>query len=537
MGVGGAFGRRTASGGNRRWMVEATAAVLFGIATLAFFVQIERGLGNIPLSLLFVAHDVCLAVSLGCMLLLWVHRRWSAAVGSVSIIAVAWFASWLKMQATGLPALASDLPRLLDAWAFVRPFAGPAIAAALCLALVLTALYVVEKPLAASRRDRIALSVVLALAATGVWAAHSQIPEREVRFVTDRAPKLATLVRSLYARPAFDDRSIPALGPYCCFADREPATLSFAGEVLPNIVIVLQESTFPPERLHGVAPAGDSLFRGSFPLVVDTVGGGTWVQEYAVLHGVAPPVYGADFVQILGLGPERGLRGRLAPMLRAAGYRTLAVLPYSENELLAGTTYRTLGFDRIDDCSRIAACRPLAWSDVPDAVLYDHALEVLQDPAAPAFVYLSTIRQHSPHGERYPKSKHRDEILAEYLRRLELSATEASAFLHRLGSVPRPTIVLMFGDHIPADVHEAFPDSAFRGPRDHTYFNLYDTKGSAKAAELMSGHPSVGAVSAAFLDAILLKAAGFESDYIDRKLSMLEVCRGQFCVSAADEGN
>lgn len=509
-----------------------TGAALLALATLAFFVQIERGLGDITLSLVFVGHNIGLTVALMALLVLVCRRPWTATVAAVSIVALVWLGSFVKMKATGLPAVASDLPRLLDAWPIIRPFAWPVLAAATACLALLTALYRLETPFDARRLHRLAALAVFALGATGSWSAHSRIPEREVRFVTDQAPKIATFVRSLYARPAFEDLAIPALGPYCCFRDRAKATLDFTGAEPPNIVVVLQESTFPPDHLHGVGPVSNVLFDGSFPLVVDTTGGGTWVQEYSVLHGVAPPAYGADFVQILGLGPKRGLQGRLAPMLAAIGYRTVAMVPYSEGELLAGETYRTLGFQQIDDCGRIEACRPVAWSDVPDSAVYDHALKTLRASDGPMLVYIPTIRQHSPHGERYPKARYRNEILDEYRRRLDLSATEADSFLRDLRGLARPTIVLMFGDHIPADVYEAYGPSDFRKPRTHTFFNLFDPTGRATASTLMAAHPSVEAVSAGFLDAVLLKAAGFSSDYIDRKLAMMDACRGSFCVGA-----
>ena len=88
----------------------------------------------------------------------------------------------------------------------------------------------------------------------------------------------------------------------------------------------------------------------------------------------------------------------------------------------------------------------------------------------------------------------------------------------------------MFGDHIATDVNLAFPAEDFRSSRRHTFFNLYDATGEPVAARLMDAHRPVEAPSTAFLDALLLRFAGFESDYIDRKLAMMQACGGVFCV-------
>jgi len=507
------------------------AGVLALVATVIAFLQIERGIGDVHQSLLYVAHNLMITGALAIFFLLLTRRPWTSALAGVAVVMLIWFASRLKVAATDVPALASDLPRILDTWDVVLAFGWPVLVAAAVSAILLGVMISRERPMRIDWPRRFAGAAASIALLVGSGTIQARIPVDDDDVLTNNGPKIAQFVRSIYSTPDFRDARFPDLGPYCCFRNEVPPRLRFSGAVMPNVVVVLQESTFPPDNLRGVRPVRNRLLDGAAPLQVDVIGGGTWVEEYALLHGVPPSVYGRDFMQVLWLGRKLGLEGRLAPMLAGAGYRTVSVLPSFGHELGDSSgMQRSLGFDRVADCSQIDGCeRGGAWTSVPDAALYAHALKELRAAETPAFVYVATMRQHSPHAAGYPKRAYRDEIVAEYLRRLELSATEADDFLRELRSLARPTVVLMFGDHIATDVNSAFTAEEFRGSRRRTFFNLYDAKGEAVAGSLIDAYRSVEAPSTAFLDAILLRFAGFESDYIDRKLAMMQACGGVFC--------
>jgi len=519
-------------GRSRSISPKAVACAAAALATLGAFVEIERGTGSVALSLLYVAHDVMMCAALGMLLLPLTRRPCTSALAGVGIVVLVWFASYLKVASTAVPALASDLPRIFDTWDVVVDFGWPAMIAGAVVLAAFVVLIRVERPLPLAWRHRLsaAAAAVVLLAASATIQA--RIPVDDDAVLTTNGPKIAQFFRSVYTAPDFHDAHVPDLGPYCCFRNEVVPHVRFHGDVMPNIVVVLQESTFPPQDLRGVSEVGNKLLDGSAPLLVDVVGGGTWVEEYAMLHGVAPSVYGRDFLQILWLGREQGLKGRIAPMLAENGYRTVSIFPYFGQELDdSAAMQRSLGFEEVLDCSRISGCKAGgAWTTASDADVYDRVIRELRSGTGPAFVYAATLRQHSPHVDKYPKTSYRKEILAEYLRRLDLSGKEAEAFLRELQTLQRPTLVLMFGDHIPGDVNAAFSRADFRTSRRQTFFNLFDAKGEAVASKIMARYPSVRAPNAAFLDAILLRHAGFEGDYIDRKLAMMQKCAGAFCV-------
>jgi hypothetical protein len=52
------------------------------------------------------------------------------------------------------------------------------------------------------------------------------------------------------------------------------------------------------------------------------------------------------------------------------------------------------------------------------------------------------------------------------------------------------------------------------------------------ADRILRGHPGVAAPNVAYLDALLQREAGFSATWIDRKLALMDACRGDFCLGA-----
>lgn len=513
-----------------RWAPPAANFVAL-IALIGLLVQIERGTGSIGRSLMFVAFDLGLLGGLAILVRVLTGRRYVPVLVSLGIVFVTWYCGYLRTQYTGLPMLADDIALVFSAWDVVQEYVWPVgIATGVAIALCAVALRLEKRTPMTPMRQAAAVAVGIALLGGCVRVA-GQIPTDDPLAVTGvRGGRLALFYRSLFSAPDFGDTRFPALGDYCCFRDRKPATLSFEGAVKPHIVVVLQESTFDPANLRHMQPTANFLLEGSAPLAVHVAGAGTWVEEYSVMHGVAPTAYGSDYSQILSEGLREGLQGRLPTLLKAQGYATTSLLPIDGRRLNGEDTHRSLGFETVLDCPQIRGCRPGAqWNLSTDAVFYDAATELLRNAQAPQLVYLATVRQHSPHIARYPASAHTEELKAEYLRRFDLSGREASQFIAGLRSIDRPTIVLMFGDHIPSDIRAAYGDEDFvKGPR-RTFFNVWDTDGQPIGAKLMSSWNAIDAVDSAFLDAIVLRHAGFRGEYLDLKLEMMAQCAGSFC--------
>jgi hypothetical protein len=511
--------------------LRAFLAVSWAIGLAVIFLQIERGTGNLAQVLLFATFDLLLVAALACGLLLVVRRRGLAIVAASALVLLVYLASAQKMRYSAMAAQAHDVVTLLSAWDLVAPYARPVVATAVAVLALLVAWAVLERP----RRQQPIGRLRLALAAVVLFAACAVIDDRLPKddhrlFAAGEGPKIALFFRSIYESPALEPVAFPELAAACCTNGASHFDLRFRGAVKPNLVMVLQESTFSPAILRGYASPKGFLLDGSAPLRVHVRGGGTWVEEFSVLHGIPATAYGADYLQINWLAPANRLGGRLAPLLERQGYRTATVYPTDGHTLGSEALHRSLGVRNFVPCSEIAGCENgRNWTDTPDSAMFDGVLDLLAEDSRPNFVFTATMRQHSPHASRYPLSDNKPAIMAEYHRRLALSDSEAARFIEALGKVRRPTIVLMFGDHIPSHVVAAFEDEAFVADPHTTFFNLYDESGAARAAELMARHPGVAAPDSAFLDALLLDFAGFGGDYIDAKLALMRRCGGVFC--------
>ena len=502
------------------------------------FLQIERGTGNRTLVLLFTLFDMLLVAAFATAFLS-LTRRWRVSLlTGAALVLLIYFASWLKMQYTAMAAQAGDLMTLYTAWELVWPFAWRAMAVVAALTVLIVIVFAIEKPLYRGNRTRGMLGLVATLLFAVCAVIDDQLPRNDAALIAaGPGAKIALFYRSVYQRSALLPASFPAMGKYCCMVAAGPPSATFNGDLKPNLVVVLQESTFPRSNLRGYEPARNFLFDGAAPLKVHVRGSGTWVEEFAVLHGVPPTVYGDQFIQINSLGPALRLPGRLAPLLAEQGYDTTTVYPTAGQMLAAESMHRSLGMQRFVSCEEIDPCHAAAdWNKTADSVFFDKVLETLRGQDKPQFIFTATMRQHSPHFERFPLKHYKKEVMLEYDRRLALSSTDAEAFISALRQLPRPTLVLMFGDHIPSDVVAAFDERDFAADPFQTFFNIYDSTGKPRAAELMARYSDVPAVDSAFLDVLLLDYAGFGGNYISTKLRFMQACGGRYCgQSAPDE--
>ena len=510
---------------------HAVIVLSWSLVLTAVFLQIERGTGNRMLILLFVLFDLLLVLALASSLLS-LTRRWRfAMLAAPALVLLVYLASWLRMRYTAMAAQAHDLADLVSGWNLVAPFAMPGIVSALAGFAILGVLAKFEKPLQPRLRTRCLMAGLAGALFVICAQIDDHLPEDDSGLASaGPGPKIALFFRSIYRPPALEPAAFDGVFASCCIGGTDEPPTTYRGTVKPNLVVVLQESTFSPVILRGHKEAKGFLFNGAAPLRVHVQGGGTWVEEFSILHGIPATAYGRDYLQIQRLGPARGLQGRLAPFLSRQGYTTTTVYPTANRMLSAERLHHSLGIENFRGCGEIKGCVDGPnWNETKDSVLFDEVLKVLADEQQPHFVFTATMRQHSPHVSQFPLKRYQAEIMQEYGRRLAMSHTEANQFVSALRQLKRPTIVLMFGDHIPSDVVGGFDSRDFVGNPYQTFFNLYDAAGIPRAAELMKRYPGVAAPDSAFLDVLLLEFAGFGGDYIDTKLDLMRRCGGSFC--------
>jgi len=238
------------------------------------------------------------------------------------------------------------------------------------------------------------------------------------------------------------------------------------GATLPDIMLVLEESTFDPQLVRACPPTlcdysllhpiKSAKRNQQGPLLVHTTGGGTWLAEFAVLSGLDWRVFGRGGAYApVSLAPR--LKHALPQYLRALGYRTVAVYPTDGNFLSATLAYQHYGFDEFYDRRDLGL--PDDWPQTRDRMVFDKALRLAakSGDARPVFVFVLTIRNHGPHGanpKQIPQEfaalgKQTDPSFTDFLARMRDSSQDYAALSKSWLSSDRPRVLAWFGDHQP----------------------------------------------------------------------------------------
>ncbi|MBX9778430.1 MAG: LTA synthase family protein [Xanthobacteraceae bacterium] len=319
---------------------------------------------------------------------------------------------------------------------------------------------------------------------------------------------------------------------------------------LPNIIMILDESSFDATALPGLALPPDyrnyfrSLDNKQRNLVVEGAGGPTWFTEYNVLAGLSVRSFGrfAGAVTRLAAGKvERGL-----PLaLQRCGYKTYSMYTAMGAFVGARGFHTTAGIQRFIDSKELGTIRQ------PDIYYYDFATRLMtwELGRAPVFIMIYTSFNHFPWHHRF-----REDLtpgwptagmelnglaleLDEYVRRQSISARDFPRFLSRLKSEfpSEPFLIVRFGDHQPSFVRSLVDPNATEGEvvrriqnSDPRYFTTYYAIDAVnfKPVDMSSW---LDTLDASYLPLAILEAAGVPLDpsFVEQK-KILQRCKGVF---------
>lgn len=320
-----------------------------------------------------------------------------------------------------------------------------------------------------------------------------------------------------------------------------------AGATYPDIVQVLEESTFNPSDYVACSePAcrvkmqrADARTRSAGLLRTHTFGGGTWVSEFATLTGMPQDIFGpggmyAPYV----LAPH--MRDALPQLLHRLGYQTIAIYPTEGSFINGRNAYMAYGFDHLYDVKELGL---VEWKE-SDKQMFDAAKRIydrVRKPGQPVFVMVLTLNQHGPHDKEPMSSlplpfrnlvKGLNPAVAlnfdTYLMRLHQSDMAMRGLEHDFLDRAQPTVLVHFGDHQPAfngmirDLKRHLPP-ALQPYRD--YLTYYMIKSNFAGARL----PSYPVLDIAFLPSMVLQAAGLPQDsYFLASSKLRERCHGLY---------
>lgn len=237
---------------------------------------------------------------------------------------------------------------------------------------------------------------------------------------------------------------------------------------LPDIVVVQSESLFDPSIMRGYehsnfAPnlrrlAGQGI---SGRLHVPTFGGGTIRTEFEVLTGLSLRYF--DNLQFPYLQMSHKALPSLVRTLASHGYTTTALHgndPAFWNRI---TAFKSLGFDRFVSQSAFPAGAAMDGKYMADSAMTDEIMVQLKDTGPPQFLFAISIEAHGPYDVEPAHAAERDAIpvpdgiggkdkreLQTYLYHLQHADAELGRMVKLLAQRKRPSLVLFYGDHLPA---------------------------------------------------------------------------------------
>ncbi len=322
----------------------------------------------------------------------------------------------------------------------------------------------------------------------------------------------------------------------------------------PHIVLVLDESSFDMSSAPGVKLPPDYAehFRSfdgkTRSLLVETMGGQTWLAEYSALTGLSARSFGGLKFYVTRIAAGRVTRG-LPNALKNCGYRTFSLYPSKGAFLSARHFQQGVGIERFIDAKEMGA------GDVePDHFYYDKALGLIERErgGGPVFVFVYTLANHFPWDVRYRpnltlgwRDPGNGVVADEYMRRQMASARDYKRFAAALKTnfPGEPFLIVRFGDHPPnfaprvldPELDEAQIAMRIKAYHPRYYTTYYTIDGVNFAPKDMSS--AIDGIEVAHLPLVVQEAAGLPLDpsFAEQK-KVLQRCGGLFyrCKAGAE---
>jgi phosphoglycerol transferase MdoB-like AlkP superfamily enzyme len=237
---------------------------------------------------------------------------------------------------------------------------------------------------------------------------------------------------------------------------------------LPDIVVVQSESLFDPRIMKGYENSDftPNLIRlaaqgTSGKLHVPTFGGGTIRTEFEVLTGLSLRYF--DNLQFPYLQMSHKSLPSLVRTLEKHGYTSTAVHGNDPAFWNRTTAFKAIGFDHFVSQSSFPPSAPNDGKYMADSAMTDEIMTQLKDSGPPQFIFAISIEGHGPYDVPPVHTAERDAIpvpagitdrnkleLQTYLYHIGHADAELGRLATLLAKRQRPSLVLFYGDHLPA---------------------------------------------------------------------------------------
>ena len=235
----------------------------------------------------------------------------------------------------------------------------------------------------------------------------------------------------------------------------------------PNVIFLQLESFLDGSEFINLTPTENptpnfTALKEKYPhghLYVPTVGTGTVNTEFEILTGINITLFGTAEYPYQTILRTTSCES-LAFNLKENGYTAHAVHNYNGNFYNRNEVYANLGFDSFTSGEYMQNLEytPRGWEK--DAVLADYIMKCLDSTEGEDFVFGITVQAHG----RYPTKKPKGELAIDltgaesreeywtyryYFDQLRQTDALIGDLIAKIEERNEPTIIVMYGDHIP----------------------------------------------------------------------------------------
>lgn len=236
----------------------------------------------------------------------------------------------------------------------------------------------------------------------------------------------------------------------------------------PNVIVLQLESFFDVNTIIGAefsadpTPTFNRLCR-NFPsglLYVPTIGGGTANTEFEVLTGLNLDFFGAGEFPYNTIMTEKAVE-TLNTDLKALGYVATAMHNNSGTFYSRNAVYPNLGFDRFVSLEMMMPVKYTSLGWARDASLTGEILRALQSTEGRDVITCITVETHGKYAETYEPKPGDIEVVSlpetiplapfqNFINALPATDEFLKQLVHALVRFDEPTVVIAYGDHLPA---------------------------------------------------------------------------------------
>lgn len=237
--------------------------------------------------------------------------------------------------------------------------------------------------------------------------------------------------------------------------------------VYPNIIVIMNEAFSDPDVLGDfetnidympfIRSLSENTVKGQ--LMVSVKGGNTANSEYEFLTGNSMaflPSGSVPYQQYI-----HGDMPSVASQLKNLGYDTFSIHPYRANGWNRDKVYKYFGFDT-SYFKESFVNAPILREYTTDLATYQKIVDIYtaKTPGQPMFVFDVTMQNHSSYSKEYDNftpdvkvsgANGSARLLERYLSLIKVSDDAFGQLVGYFSQVDEPTVILMFGDHQPAD--------------------------------------------------------------------------------------